>query len=174
MTAFLSTEDRAILTEQLGREPRGARSIEVRCPAGHPLVAKVYPILKNQDELTPFPTLFWLTCPEVVTQVSRLEANGWIRRLEQSIQDDPDLRQDLQDAHRTYIDERWNFLTPEDQASIQARGWETQYRNQGIGGIARFERLKCLHLHLAHHFARQNPMGRVLVEELRIRDCNTT
>ena len=56
----------------------------------------VPPIL---DDGTPFPTLYWLTCPLAVGRISRLEGAGGIRRLEQKAEADPVFGNRLSEAH---------------------------------------------------------------------------
>lgn len=106
-----------------------------RCGPGHPLVIRNRPL---DAEGHPFPTLYWLTCPEAVKRVSRLESEGWIKRLEAEAEVDPDLRAGLRRAHQSYAAERGR-LHP------GAEAWG------GVAGTA--QGLKCLHAHYAHHLA---------------------
>jgi len=94
--SMVSERDLKVLKEQLGRPPRGVLAIERRCPAGHPQVIRVYPLIDGE----PFPTLFWLTCPEIVKQISRLEHESWIRKLEERIARDPEFRRRYHEAHK--------------------------------------------------------------------------
>ena len=50
--------DIAVVTEQLGRTPRGVLAISYRTPDGQPAVIKTAPKLADG---TPFPTLYYLT-----------------------------------------------------------------------------------------------------------------
>src|SRR5690606_6142387 len=63
--------DREIVRQQLGRPPRAMRAIAARCPSGHPAVVQTSPRLEDG---TPFPTLYYLTCPRLCSLVGRLEA----------------------------------------------------------------------------------------------------
>src|SRR5215469_5153985 len=63
----------AVVARQLGRPPRGLRRVAHRCPCGLPDVVETAPRLADG---TPFPTLYYLTCPRAVAAVSRLEAGG--------------------------------------------------------------------------------------------------
>src|SRR3954470_17196306 len=65
--------DRATVEAQLGRPPRAFRRVVVRCPSGHPTVTEQSPYDKDGE---PFPTMYWLTCPDLVAAISRLEAGG--------------------------------------------------------------------------------------------------
>ena len=81
--------DVEVVRDQLGREPTTRFEVVVRCPVGHPLVIRDDPLDVGGE---PFPTTFWLTCPDAVKAVSRLEADGAIRRLNERFADDADFR----------------------------------------------------------------------------------
>ena len=55
---------------------------------------------------TPFPTLFWLTCPDAVRAVSRLESGGAIANLNERIGADPDFALAVERTHAEYARER--------------------------------------------------------------------
>ena len=61
------------VTWQLGRAPRGLLAVAHRCPCGLPDVVETAPRLPDG---TPFPTLYYLTCPRAASAVGRLEASG--------------------------------------------------------------------------------------------------
>src|SRR3990170_679105 len=82
----LRGSDRALVAEQLGREPTTPFTVVARCPGGHPLVIRNAPV---DAEGNPFPTLFWLTCPRATKAVSRLESEGAIARLGERFETDP-------------------------------------------------------------------------------------
>ena len=82
----------------------------------------------------PFPTIYWLTCPEAVKAVSRVESEGWIARLAE----DPAIAEGIEPAHRSYAAERGEMLAG-------AEEWG------GVGGTRRG--IKCLHAHYAYHLA---------------------
>src|SRR5258707_12995532 len=63
--------DLTAITRQLGRVPRGLLSVAHRCPCGLPDVVQTAPRLPDG---TPFPTLYYLTCPRAVAAVRRLQA----------------------------------------------------------------------------------------------------
>ncbi len=125
-------DDIAIVERQLGRAPRAFRRVAVRCPFGRPAVAEQAPFDAGG---TPFPTQFWLTCPHLVTQISRLEAAGGVARWTSAAQQDAALRASLEQAH---ADQR--RLRPELPV--------------GIAGASRAGSLKCLHAHAAFALAR--------------------
>ena len=125
-------DDVAIVERQLGRAPRAFRRVAVRCPFGRPAVVEQRPF---DDSGTPFPTQFWLTCPHLVAQLARLEAEGGVTRWTRAAQDDGELRRSLEWAHAEQ-----RRLRPELPG--------------GIGGAMRTGSLKCLHAHAAFALAR--------------------
>ncbi|MGH2691245.1 MAG: DUF501 domain-containing protein [Actinomycetota bacterium] len=133
--AELRGSDLALVREQLGREPVTDFSVVARCGTDHPLVIRNHPV---DFEGKPFPTLFWLTCSEAVKAVSRIEAEGWIKRLDARAGEDADFGAELERAHREYAEERGRMLA-------EARSWG------GVGGSR--AGVKCLHAHYANHIA---------------------
>src|ERR671937_1776415 len=89
-------DDRAVVERQLGRPPRAFRRVVLRCPFGRPAVTEQAPYDRNGD---PFPTTYYLTCPQLVAAVSRLEAGGGVERWSKRAASDPALRQSLERAH---------------------------------------------------------------------------
>ena len=165
---MVSQSDLRTIEEQLGRRPRGVLAVERRCPAGHPQVIKVYPLIEKE----PFPTLFWLTCPSLVKQISRLEHEGYIEHLERLIRKDPELRRRYYESHRAYIRERWETLRDEDKRWIEEHGLQEVFKERGIGGLRDWDAVKCLHMHYAHFKARgENPIGEWIEERFEIREC---
>ncbi len=75
---MITEADRTLVAQQLGRPPRAMRAVAFRCPSGHPAVIQTSPRLADG---TPFPTLYYLTCPRLTASVSRLEASGLMREL---------------------------------------------------------------------------------------------
>ena len=86
----LRGSDLDAVREQLGREPTTPFTVVARCSPGHPLVIRNAPL---DAEGHPFPTLFWLTCPDAVKAVSRVESEGWIAQLNERIDADAEFAQ---------------------------------------------------------------------------------
>jgi len=164
----LSLNDERVIAKQLGRTPRGLLGVERRCPYGLPQVVRVYPFIEEE----PFPTLFWLTCPFLVKQIDRLEAEGWIKKMDEQIEHDGPLATSLREAHRAYINERNRLLSPEDRETLKEKGMLKDLLKRGIGGIANFEKVKCLHLHVAHALVRDNPIGARVLNALAEDACS--
>jgi uncharacterized protein len=149
----ITAQDAAIIAAQLGRPPRGLLGIAHRCPCGLPDVAVTTPRLPDG---TPFPTLYYLTCPRVNAAVSRLEASGLMRTMTARLTDD-DLRQRYESAHRDYLSRR--------DAAARVAGVEPlPPGTPSAGGMP--ERVKCLHALVAHELAagQVNPFGREALE----------
>ena len=83
-----SDDDLAVVGAQLGRTPRGTRVVAHRCPCGLPDVVETTPRLPDG---TPFPTLFYLTCPRAVAECGRLESAGVMREMTDRLAEDPEL-----------------------------------------------------------------------------------
>ena len=139
-------DDRDVVARQIGREPRAFRRVAVRCPFGRPAVTEQSPY---DDSGAPFPTTYWLTCPSLVTRVSRLEAAGGVERWSRAARDDARLASSLAAA-----DAEQRRVRPELDA--------------GIGGArADAGSLKCLHAHVAFALARPGyELGERILAEL--------
>jgi hypothetical protein len=137
-------EDRAVVERQLGRPPRAFHRVVARCPWGMPAVTEQVPY-DDSDE--PFPTTYYVTCPHLVAQISRLEAAGGVERWSAQVAIDPALAESLERAtqeQRRVRRELAGGKTGRDEgASLEL----------GIGGARRPERLKCLHAHAAFALA---------------------
>ena len=125
-------DDREVVERQLGRPPRAFRRVALRCPFGRPAVAEQAPY---DDTGEPFPTTYWLTCPQLVGKLARVEAAGGVERWSRLAREDPELGASAERGH-----EEQRRLRPELDA--------------GIGGQTRTGGLKCLHAHAAFALAR--------------------
>ena len=144
-------DDRTTVAVQLGRDPRGSVEVVARCQYGLPLVIRTSPLL---DDGTPFPTLYYLTCPVAVREIGRLEAAGTMREMEARLEHDEQLREAYTRAHERYIAQRDAIERLDEPSSA--------------GGMP--TRVKCLHVHLAHTLAcgpGVNPFGDETLELLR-------
>jgi len=163
----VSLKDKMIIEKQLGRIPRGLLGIERRCHYGYPQVVTVYPLIEGK----PFPTIFWLTCPYLTKAIDHLEAEGWIKRMEAKLRADERLALRLWEAHKAYITERESLLSPENRAFLKGAGMLKGLLEKGIGGTADFSGVKCIHLHVAHALARENPIGELVLQHLQQHTC---
>jgi hypothetical protein len=105
------------------------------------------------DDGTPFPTVFYLTCPRARSAVGRLEASGLMREMTARLEADEDLAKRYRAAHEDYLARR---------DEIDSLGTEVS-----AGGMPR--RVKCLHVLVAHSLAvgpGVNPFGDEALELL--------
>lgn len=71
---------------------------------------------KRNKNYTPFPTLYWLTCPHVSRAISELERVGHVRNLQLKLaNNDNTLAKEWWECHEEYAFERWNILSKYDQ-----------------------------------------------------------
>jgi hypothetical protein len=142
---LVSADDRAIVGAQLGCEPRAIRQVAHRCPCGNPDVVETSPALPDG---TPFPTLYYLTCPRAASAIGTLESSGLMREMTDRLGDDPQLAAAYRAAHESYLARREEIGHVEQIAGISAGGMPN--------------RVKCLHVLVGHALAAGpgvNPLG---------------
>ncbi|KJE24991.1 hypothetical protein FF36_00602 [Frankia torreyi] len=138
-----TAEEVEIVGRQLSRAPRGVVAVAHRCSCGLPDVVETAPRLPDGS---PFPTLYYLTCPRAAAAVSRLEGAGIMREMTARLAHDPDLAAAYATAHRDYLARR--------------DAHEVLPGTPSAGGMP--ERVKCLHVLVAHSLAAGpgvNPFG---------------
>lgn len=141
----VSPEDQAALSTQLGRSVRGVAAVAHRCACGLPDVVTTSPRLPDG---TPFPTVYYLTCPRATSAVSTLESQGVMKQFEQTLAANPAVAADYRRAHESYMADRDALGKVEEVEGISA------------GGMP--DRVKCLHVLVAHSLAAGegvNPLG---------------
>ncbi len=141
---FTPADDRAV-HDQLGRAARGVAAVAHRCPCGRPDVLVTRPRL---DDGTPFPTLFYATCPRLTAALSTLESTGVMRTMTDRLEADPVLAAAYLRAHEAYLARRDALATVPELTGFSA------------GGMP--DRVKCLHVLAAHALgagAGENPLG---------------
>jgi Uncharacterized conserved protein len=137
--------DLATIEAQLGRPPRGLREVAHRCPCGSPDVVETAPRLPDG---TPFPTLYYLTCPRAAGAIGTLEASGLMREMSERLAGDDDLRARYAAAHVAYVRAR------------DAIGEVPEIDGVSAGGMP--DRVKCLHVLVAQSLVTGrgvNPFG---------------
>ncbi|NUS73347.1 MAG: DUF501 domain-containing protein [Corynebacteriales bacterium] len=140
-----SETDLAIIAEQLGRPPRGVRTVAHHCPCGAPDVVRTEPRLPDG---TPFPTTYYLTCPRAASEIGTLEAGGVMKEMSERLGADPELAVHYRQAHEDYLRQR------------QELGSVPEIDGVSAGGMP--ERVKCLHALVGHALAAGqgvNPIG---------------
>lgn len=146
----IADADADAVAAQLGRAPRAVRQVAHRCACGLPSVVQTAPRLEDG---TPFPTLYYLTCARLNSRIGSLEADGRMREMTDRLADDPDLAAAYQRAHEAYLAER---------DAIESLG-------TGVSAGGMPDRVKCLHVHVAHALAAGpgvNPFGDEALAEL--------
>ena len=121
------------ITAQLGRYPRGLVGIGARCACGRPAVTITYPRLPDGS---PFPTLFYLSLPWLVREISRIESTGGMEPMNERLREgsesyDAELATNHRAAHESYV-ERRDLL-----AAVP------EIAQRSAGGLP--DRVKCLH-----------------------------
>jgi hypothetical protein len=128
------------------------RGVVHRCPCGLPDVVETAPRLQDG---TPFPTLYYLTCPRAVGAVGTLEASGLMADMNARLAADDELAAAYRRAHERYLTEREHIEAVPQIAGISA------------GGMP--QRVKCLHALVAHALASGpgvNPLGDETLDRL--------
>lgn len=126
------------------------QSVAHRCTCGLPDVVETSPRLEDG---TPFPTLYYLTCPRLAAKIGTLEAGGLMREMTARLGSDPELASRYAGAAQDYIARR--------DAHEVLIGVPAQ------GGMP--VRVKCLHALVAHSLAvgpGVNPFGDEALEQL--------
>ena len=141
----VTAADRAVVAAQLGRAPRAMRAVAHRCPCGNPDVVETSPRLPDG---TPFPTLYYLSCPRAAAAIGRLEASGLMREMTERLGADDELADGYRHAHDAYLARRSELGEVPEIAGVSAGGMPG--------------RVKCLHVLVAHALAAGpgvNPLG---------------
>jgi hypothetical protein len=126
------------------------RAIAHECTCGLPDVVETNPRLEDG---TPFPTLYYLTCPRAASAIGRLESEGLMRTMTARLSEDPELKARYEAAAADYLARR-DALEVLGKAPAQ-------------GGMP--DRVKCLHVLVAHSLAVGpgiNPFGDEALELL--------
>lgn len=142
----------------LGREPRGLEAVPVYSASGDPAVIRVASLVDDK----PFPTLFWLVDAELNYRIDQAEAGGLIAGLQRQIDADPDLRAAMRADHERHMALRDSYLTDEQRQRLAQLGFGDVLATRGIGGLGRFDRVRCLHTWYAAHLVEPNTVGRLL------------
>ncbi len=75
---------------------------------------------------TPFPTLFYLTCPKAASAIGTLEGSGIMRDMQARLADDPSLREKYAAAHEDYLRRR-----DEPPATRASNRWQAGMQSAG-------------------------------------------
>ncbi len=128
----------------------------------------------------PEPTRFWILDRKVRGEISRLEAEGWIRRFTERVTADRDLFELFVKLHEREVARREEILRERFPQVYRGEGkWDRVCKSVllnpdvGIGGIRRFRsrpfKVRCLHLWTAYHLGEEefrNPIGEFVLSKL--------
>jgi hypothetical protein len=145
----VSDDDLAAIEAQLGRPPRGAHSVAHRCPCGRPDVVRTLPRLPDG---TPFPTMYYVTCPRLAGAIGTLEADGLMSEMTERLAADADLAASYRQSHETYLQRRSEL------------GDVAEIEGTSAGGMP--TRVKCLHALVGHALAEGRGANRLGDEAL--------
>lgn len=116
-------------------------------------------VIENQPRLedgSPFPTLYWLTCPILIKRASVLESEGWMEQMNDRLASDEALKDRLRAAIDAYKEARDSHEVLEPAPAPPGGGPD---------------RVKCLHSHTAHELAASNPVGALVLSQTGFPDC---
>lgn len=146
--------ERGVISVQLGRPVRGRIAVTHRCVYGLPTVVRVAPRLADG---TPFPTVFWLTCPVARRHVGELESNSTMAAVNRRLNTDAQLSSGYAAAAGRYVAFR-------DRLGAPLPG------DPGAGGMP--VGISCLHAQEAHFLATgDNPVGALTHQALSPMPC---
>lgn len=187
--------DALLVKKQLGYLPPNFRHVSAWTMDGKsPVAIQTYPLhggsqrrqakaTKSSSNYlgTPFPTLYWLACPDISRAISDLERRGYVTQLEDRLNSDPDQAARFLQCHEHYAQERWTSLSEHDRTLLlecngsSVKRMRDMLQSSGVAGNNHTAQLqadgsfvasvKCLHAHYAHYRSKQaekdelNPVG---------------
>lgn len=139
------------VSKSLGRETIDIVEVSFRCVCGNPGVIKCPPLLQGK-KLNP--TTYYLVLPSIIYFVSKLEAAGTMKELNQLLATSIELQEQYLKAHLSYIADR------------EQLGVEPRLAGNSAGGMPTY--IKCLHALIAHSLATggENPIGEMVIDRL--------
>jgi hypothetical protein len=150
--------DIKVIEALLGRAPRGLEAVAVRDKQGVPMVIRVSALVGDK----PFPTLFWLIDKRLNYAIDQLEAGGLIAQFQQQVDANPELQAQIAADHHEHIILRQSYMNDVVSERVKALGFTEVLSTRGIGGIADFQRIRCLHTYYAAHLVCPNAIGTML------------
>lgn len=179
-SCLISPLDARAVQVQLGYSPPNFHSVSARSGDGSPIAIQTYPLhggaprrqAKQQASSvsvlgTPFPTLFWLTHPEISKAIADLERRGFVGILEQRLNQDEKISNQFLQCHQDYARRRWECISRQDQEVLLSdenssiRRMRSMMKDSGIAGTDFMSQIqpdgsfkasvKCLHAHYGHY-----------------------
>lgn len=156
-----------LIEKQLGRKPRGLVDIAWQNKQGVPAVLQMRSLVDDK----PFPTLYWLSSKDLYQAIAEIETGGEVKRIEQQIGLDDELRAAHLADQQRYIDLRWKMMADNDRQRIDELGFTELFNSYGIGGIRHWDKVRCLHMQYAYHLAvGGTAVGQLLDERFALQD----
>lgn len=159
---------------QLGKKTVFMMGIIERCVFNYPRIIILAPDtnekIPGDSSYTAYSNVLWLTCPYLNKKIHSLESSGFIKKIEDMVNSDRDLKSRMQHAHASFYFLRknmyakfFNFNIPVDTLRVF---------NAGIGGIRDIHFLKCLHMHFSHNRASMNNIVGYIIEKILADNIN--
>ena len=142
----------------LGRAPRGLEQVAVSSATGSPMVIRVASLVEGK----PFPNLFWLIDAALVYKIDVVEAGGLIAEFQLQVDGDEELKRRMICDHQAHIALRNDHMSESVEAQLRRSQYYDVLQSRGIGGIADFGRIRCLHTWYAAHLVVPNTIGHML------------
>lgn len=128
----------------------------------------------------PEPTRFWILDKKLRGEISKIEAEGWIRRFSDMITADRDMFDFFVNLHEKEIEKRKMLLEENFPDVYNGDGkWDKVCKEVllnpdiGLGGIRKFRsrpfKVRCLHLWTAYHLGDpefRNPIGEFVLSKI--------
>lgn len=149
-----------LIENQLGRTPRGLSGIAYATQAGVPVILQMQSLVDDK----PFPTLYWLCSRDLYQWIAEIETAGWIKTIEAELQTDESLRETYMAQQQAYCRTRREAMSPQIRQRITELGFDELFDRYGIGGIAQWDKVRCLHMNYAHHLVGENVIGQRMDE----------
>lgn len=161
-----------IIMGQLDNSAENVIKVIKYCPTNYPMIILVHPFYNNK----PFPTIYWLSCPVIKEDISKIEDTGYIEVLKNKKNYSKEFQKKLDNAHRRYSKARVDLLDKNKLKSAKQKSVDLfkMLQNSGVAGIREKEGVKCLHGHYADYIVTgNNPVGKEVSKKVEIPpNCN--
>jgi uncharacterized protein len=162
----ITQEEILFIKEQLGRPAEGLKEIVYRNSNLLPVVLRVTSIVRGR----PFPNMYWLSDKSLCKEIDKIESHGFIKELENVIiPEDSKLKAKIDQDHHLYIEKRWSYFLLEHDLKNVLPVYQQSLKSKGIGGLSKFDRVRCLHMHYAHYLADDNAIGALLEDKFNLK-----
>lgn len=167
-----SDNDIEIIKHQLKTDNVSIAEVVSRCDYGYPTVIIMDPTnnsynstydgkLKEAD-YGALSNVIWLTCPFLNERIHDLESQGYIKKINDFINEDKSLESMMFNAHANYYYLR-KRIHRKYIGNPAINNKNSEIMKTGIGGLKNIEHIKCLHMHYAHYsLCSSNVAGRIV------------